>query len=67
MIFVRIILSSKINGAFAHAFSKLTKEGYRLMVQDEGSSLNLGIGSAGLNSFYFFQKIEHITLRNNEK
>ena len=52
---------------FANAFSKLTKEGYRLMVQDEGSSLNLGIGSAGLNSFYFFQKIEYITLRNDEK
>ena len=52
---------------FAHAFSKLTKEGYRLMAQDEGSSLNLGIGSAGLNSFYFFQKIEYITLRNDEK
>jgi hypothetical protein len=61
---------SKLGGhngelVFAHAFSKLTKEGYRLMAQDEGSSLNLGVGSAGLNSFYFFQKIEYITVKDD--
>ena len=46
---------------FIKEFSDLTREGYRMMAQDEGGSLNLGIGTAGIDSTYFFQKIEYIT------
>jgi len=50
---------------FIKAFSDLTREGYRMMAQDEGGSFHLGIESVGTNSFYFFQKIEYITSKNN--
>jgi len=35
-----------------------------MMTQDEGSSFNVGIGTVGTNSFYFFQKVEYITPKN---
>jgi len=52
--------------AFIKAFSDLTREGYRLMAQDEGGSLNLGgIVSAGVNAYFYFQKIKYVTSDNS--
>ena len=45
---------------FIKAFSDLTKEGYRLMTQDEGSSISFGGVSGGMNSYYYFQKIKYV-------
>jgi hypothetical protein len=42
-------------------FRELTKEGYRMMAQDEGGQFHLGVASVGAGSYYFFQKIEYIT------
>lgn len=42
---------------FVIAFEDLTKEGYRLMVSDEGKESSF---NSGLNSFYYFQKVKHI-------
>jgi len=53
--------------AFIKAFSDLTREGYRLMAQDEGGQFHLGIASVGAGSYYFFQKIEYVTLSDNTK
>jgi len=47
--------------SFIMAFSDLTREGYRLMAQDEGGQFHLGIASVGAGSYYFFQKIEYVT------
>jgi len=47
--------------SFIKAFSDLTREGYRLMAQDEGGQFHLGIASVGIDSYYFFQKIEYVT------
>jgi len=47
--------------AFIKAFSDLTREGYRLMAQDEGGSLNLGIVTAGVNAYFYFQRIKYVT------
>jgi len=52
---------------FIKAFSDLTREGYRLMAQDEGGQFHLGIASVGAGSYYFFQKIEYVTLSDNTK
>ena len=49
--------------SFIMAFSDLTREGYRLMAQDEGGQFHLGIASVGAGSYYFFQKIEYVTLK----
>lgn len=48
------------NVQFLKAFSDLTKEGYRLMVQDEGTSIAFIGLQGGINSFYFFQKIKYV-------
>ena len=42
---------------FIIAYSDLTKEGYRLMAQDEGKTGGTGSASGGVNSYYYFQKI----------
>lgn len=42
---------------FIIAFEDLTKEGYRLMVSNEGKESSF---NSGLNSFYYFQKVKHI-------
>ncbi len=52
---------------FLKAYSDLTREGYRLMAQDEGGSINAGIISAGVNAYFYFQKIEYVTLSDNTK
>ena len=41
---------------FIIAFSDLTKEGYRLMAQDEGKTASAGPFSGGISSTYYFQK-----------
>jgi hypothetical protein len=47
---------------FIIAYSDLTKEGYRLMVQDEGKEGSFGGLSGGIDSYYYyFQKIEFVT------
>jgi len=59
--------------AFIKAFSDLTREGYRLMAQDEGGSLNLGgivsagvnAYCAGVNAYFYFQKIKYVTSENS--
>jgi len=38
----------------------LTKEGYRLMAQDEGKSGSSGGLSGGVDSYYYFQKMEYV-------
>lgn len=58
------LINNKVQ--FIKAFSDITKEGYRLMAQDEGSSVNVGFVNAGMDSYYYFQKIEYISLNNNE-
>ena len=45
---------------FIIAFSDLTKEGYRLMAQDEGKSGGDGGFSGGVNSYYYFQKTDFV-------
>lgn len=45
---------------FIAAFSQLTKEGYRLMAQDEGMQAG-GSVSGGVNSTYYFQKISLVS------
>ena len=49
---------------FIKAFSDLTREGYRLMAQDEGGSINAGFVSAGVNAYFYFQKIKYVTPKN---
>ena len=45
---------------FIIAFSDLTKEGYRLMTQDEGKSGGGNSFSGGVNSYYYFQKVKYV-------
>ena len=45
---------------FIIAYSDLTKEGYRLMAQDEGKSGNTGGLTGGVDSYYYFQKMEYV-------
>jgi hypothetical protein len=45
---------------FIIAYSDLSKEGYRLVAQDEGKTVSSGGLSGGMNSYYYFQKIEHV-------
>lgn len=45
---------------FIIAFSDLTKEGYRLMVIDEGKEASAGGISGGVSSYYYFQKMEFV-------
>ena len=50
---------------FIVAYSDLTKEGYRLMAQDEGKSGSSGGLTGGVDSYYYFQKIEFVTLNTS--
>ncbi len=47
---------------FIIAYSDLTKEGYQLMAIDEGKSGGQSSGgfTGGVNSYYYFQKIEYV-------
>jgi len=45
---------------FIIAYSDLTKEGYRLMAQDEGKSGSSGGLTGGVDSYYYFQKISFV-------
>ena len=58
----RIAILQRMHGSqvqFIIAFDDLTREGYRLMAQDEGKEGIMGSSlSGGLNSYYYFQKIE---------
>lgn len=45
---------------FIIAFDDLTKEGYRLMAQDEGKTGGDNTFSGGVNSYWYFQKMEYV-------
>ena len=45
---------------FIIAYDDLTKEGYRLMAHDEGKQGQHGGISGGLNSYFYFQKMEFV-------
>ena len=45
---------------FIVACDRVTKEGYRLMAIDEGMTISTGGVSGGINSIYYFQKIEYV-------
>ena len=56
----RIAILHRGQGAqveFIVAFDDVTKEGYRLMAIDEGKATNIGGVTAGVSSYYYFQKI----------
>lgn len=44
---------------FLIAYSDLTREGYRLMVQDEGKQIGQDY-AGGTNSYYYFQRIKYV-------
>lgn len=51
---------------FVAEFDSLTKEGYRCVAQDEGTQMGISLGveiSGGLNSYYYFQKINHVSCK----
>ena len=59
----RIAILLRHSGAqvqFIIAFDDLTREGYRCVAQDEGQSFSMAGFSGGINSFYYFQKIEYV-------
>ena len=41
-------------------FDDLTKEGYRLMAHDEGKEGGSGGLTGGMNSYFYFQKMEYV-------
>lgn len=45
---------------FIIAFDDLTKEGYRLMVHDEGKEAKDSVLSGGIDSYFYFQKKEFV-------
>ncbi len=45
---------------FIIAYDDLTKEGYRLMAHDEGKEGQYGGLTGGLNSYFYFQKMEFV-------
>ena len=47
---------------FIVAFDELTKEGYRMMAQDDGSEAHSTGFSGGINSYYYFQKIDAVSV-----
>jgi len=51
---------------FIIAYSDLTKQGYRLMAQDEGASVGSSGISGGGKSYYYFQKIEYVSNKLSE-
>jgi hypothetical protein len=46
---------------FLIAYSDLTKEGYRLMAQDEGKTASMGGLSGGVDSRYYFQNMKYVS------
>jgi hypothetical protein len=59
----RIAILHRGRGAqveFIVAFDDVTKEGYRLMAIDEGQEANVGGITAGVSSYYYFQKMEYV-------
>ena len=46
---------------FIIAFNDLTKEGYRLMAQDEGKQASMGGLSGGVDSRYYFQNMKYVS------
>ena len=49
---------------FLMAYSDLTREGYRLMAEDEGGSINAAFVKMGVNAYFYFQKIKYVTPKN---
>ena len=59
----RIAILQRVWGSqvqFIIAFDDLTKEGYRLMAIDEGKAGGTDNITGGVNSYYYFQKMEFI-------
>ncbi|MDE0526603.1 MAG: hypothetical protein OXM00_08965 [Paracoccaceae bacterium] len=59
----RMAILHRIMGAqvqFIIAFDDLTREGYRCVAQDEGKEASGGTFAGGVDSYYYFQKIEYI-------
>ena len=59
----RIAILHRGRGAqveFIVAFDDVTKEGYRLMAIDEGQEANVGGVTAGVSSYYYFQKMDFV-------
>ena len=59
----RIAILHRGQGAqveFIVAFDDVTKEGYRLMAIDEGKEANIGGVTAGVSSYYYFQKMDFV-------
>ena len=64
----RIAILHRVYGRqveFIIAFDDLTRDGYRLMAQDEGKEGHAGITSGGVDSYYYFQKIEYVSYRDS--
>ena len=49
---------------FIVAFDELTEEGYRLMAHDEGKEATAGGFSGGVNSYFYFQKIDFVSVES---
>ena len=47
---------------FIVAFDELTQNGYRLMAHDEGKEVAAGGFSGGVNSYFYFQKIDFVSV-----
>ena len=45
---------------FIVACSQVTKEGYRLMVIDEGKEGSTGTFSGGVNAYFYFQRMDYV-------
>jgi len=45
---------------FIVAFDDVTKEGYRLMLVDEGKEASAGGFTGGVNAYFYFQKMEFV-------
>ncbi len=51
---------------FIVAYDDLTNQGYRLMAHDEGKEGSAGGISGGINSYFYFQKIEFVSVGHRE-
>ena len=61
----RIAILKRMLGSqveFIVAFDELTEEGYRLMAHDEGTEVTAGGFSGGANSYFYFQKIDFVSV-----
>jgi len=60
----RIAILQRVWGSqveFIIAYDDLTNEGYRCIAHDEGKEGGSGLGgTGGVNSYFYFQKIEHV-------